>query len=136
KYAGEGGDEREEMPIVPAAAPAEGGEKGEDLREKALTYFMRTFGGDEESARHLLRSSIDSVRSEVRAIESALESGNGGDLQRALHSLKGILLNSGLTEQGERAAELNTMAEKGTDPARMKTGAEALVGLLRCYCDE
>lgn len=136
KYTG-GERAKENAGEVPAAPMAD--ERGKEhpergsLRETALAYFTETFGGDEVNARHLLESSMDSVRSEVREIESALKNENTVALQRALHSLKGVLLNSGLPEQGESAAVLNRIVRGGADPGRIKSETEALVSLLKPY---
>ncbi|MFO0753863.1 MAG: ATP-binding protein [Thermodesulfovibrionales bacterium] len=133
KFTGEGDSAHDNARTPSEAVSADRREQGGTLREKALRYFITSFGGDEAGARHLLRSSVDSVRTEVRAIESALASGSTGDLERALHSMKGVLLNSGLTEQGELAATLNVLARTGEAPGKVKAGAEELLGQLASY---
>jgi signal transduction histidine kinase/CheY-like chemotaxis protein len=94
--------------IVPESRP--------DLVETARRHLGSMFG-PERGAR-LLASSIRSARGILAEMERARDEDDREALVRALHALKGVLQNSGLTETGTRVAALEQRLRSGAHADR------------------
>ncbi len=112
---------------TPAAEPG-------DMKETAVRYFMENLGCGEERARAMLLSSIDSVRTSLKALEEAIASGEIDFIQRVLHALIDGLLNSGLEKQAMLASELNGLLKTAGDIEEVRQRAEGLFEALRVFC--
>ena len=85
-----------------------------DLVALARGHFEAMFGS--KRAPRLLASSTEGVRSALERLDQARSAGGLDELGRALHALKGLLLNSGLAAHGERVSVFEQLAKAGREP--------------------
>ena len=100
-----------------------------DLVAIARAHFESIF--DSTRAQRLVASSSQGVRSGLERLDEVRAAGDLEELGRALHALKGLLLNSGLLAHGERASELEQLARAGRAPE--PTVLDQLAAELRPY---
>jgi signal transduction histidine kinase/DNA-binding NarL/FixJ family response regulator len=105
------------------------------LKEAALRYLMETIGCRAEEASELLKTSISSVGSLMGEVEDAAGKEDHASLLVSLHTLKGVLLNSGLKEQGDAASALDKMAREKADMKEIKKGISGLFAELKAYIE-
>ena len=79
---------------------------------------------EEKQVQQLLATSAASLASLLDRAEQALTEKNAEKLREAAHGLKGNLLNLGLREQAEKAAEIEKLAGQGK-----LTGQDCISGL-------
>ena len=88
------------------------------IKESIKTKFSE-MGVDEDTINELVNVSIESLESELQAIEKILEGGNIEDLGFHTHTIKGILLNVGLNDDAENFKEIkHLIGEKSDDEIR------------------
>jgi HPt (histidine-containing phosphotransfer) domain-containing protein len=118
-------DQREFMGSQSGEAP-EGGrhQNEENVRSRVTAYLVQTYRLKEEQVQQLLATSVASLASLLDRAEQALTEKNAEKLREAAHGLKGNLLNLGLREQAEKAAEIEKLAGQGK-----LTGQDCISGL-------
>jgi len=90
----------------------DGGEQ-ENVREQITAHLMRIYRLQEEQIEQLLATSLDSLTRLLDRAEQALATEDAEKLREAAHGLKGNLLNLGLQEEADRAAEIENLAGQG-----------------------
>jgi len=90
-----------------------GEELATDVRGRVTAHLAQTYRLREDQIEQLLATAVTSIGSLIDRAEQALEEENAERLREAAHGLKGNLLNLGLREQAERAAEIEKMAGQG-----------------------
>jgi HPt (histidine-containing phosphotransfer) domain-containing protein len=61
----------------------------------------------------------------IERIRLALDQGNDTELERGIHAMKGVLLNSGLQDLGAEATILNQQAKAGMHAMQVRADAGA-----------
>ena len=85
------------------------------IKESIKTKFSE-MGVDEDTINELVDVSIESLETELQAIEQILESGNIYELGFHTHTIKGVLLNVGLNDDAENFKEIkHLIGEKSED---------------------
>jgi CheY-like chemotaxis protein len=86
----------------------------EPLRDRARRHFEATFGPTR--VERLLMLSMDGVRAKMIELHGACAEDERAGIAAALHGIRGVLLNSGLDELGDRVGELEREAKDGRAP--------------------
>ena len=85
------------------------------IKESIKTKFSE-MGVDEDTINELVDVSIESLETELQAIEQILDSGNIDELGFHTHTIKGVLLNVGLNDDAENFKEIkHLIGEKSED---------------------
>ncbi len=107
-------DQQEFMGSQSGEAP-EGGrhQDEENVRSRVTAHLVQTYRLEEKQVQQLLATSAASLASLLDRAEQALTEKNAEKLREAAHGLKGNLLNLGLREQAEKAAEIEKLAGQG-----------------------
>src|SRR5580704_17157716 len=86
-------------------------------------------GGDRLLLARIIDFVVEDSPDLMRKIESSLESDQFGEVERAAHSLKGLLANVDCDAVQSRAVEIETLARSG-DRAAISRALESLSDLL------
>ena len=95
-----------------------------NVYSRVTAHLVKTYRLKEEQVQQLLATSAASLTSLLDRAEQALTEENAERLREAAHGLKGNLLNLGLREQAEKAAEIEKLAGQGK-----LTGQDCISGL-------
>jgi len=107
-------DQQKTMYARSGKAPKDGGYQDEQhICSRIAAHLEQTYHLNEGQIQQLLTTSAASLASLLGRAEQALAERNAETLREAAHGLKGNLLNLGLREQAERAAEIEKMAGQG-----------------------
>jgi HPt (histidine-containing phosphotransfer) domain-containing protein len=79
-----------------------------------------SMGVDEDTINELVNVSIDSLEDEVSKIKDILNSDNLGDLGLHTHTIKGVLLNVGLSDDAHKFQEIKHLFEEGKSEEEIK----------------
>jgi two-component system, sensor histidine kinase and response regulator len=90
---------------------------------------LRRVGGDRELLMRIIDFIIEDSPEFVRKIETSLESGEYEEIERAAHSLKGLVSNLHCTAVQDKALEIERLAHNG-DQKSIGPALEALVRLI------
>lgn len=100
---------------------------------------LRRLGGDMDLFRELAAYFIEDAPELLRAIHAGLAAGNSQDVQRAAHSLRGLMANFDAEQAMAFASSIEQLTEKGQLPlvptalAHLESEVRSLRGALQEY---
>lgn len=115
----------EMQPIAKKPSPQTAEEPG--YMERILKELETRYGLDEEQGMPLIESLVTSLFDHNKELEAMLEELNPDKLNRMGHTIKGMLMNMGLTSEAQKAKELEELGLNGASPDALRAAAEALL---------
>lgn len=83
------------------------------MKERIVAHMKTQFGLPEDQLEALIPNFIQTLREHLTELENAVSDGNLEHIGRAAHTIKGALLNLGLTESAETARIIENDAKAG-----------------------
>ena len=115
----------EMQPIAKKPSPETADEPG--CMERILKELETRYGLDEEQGMPLIESLATSLFDHSKELGAMLEELNPDKLHHMGHTIKGMLMNMGLTSEAQKAKELEELGTNGASPDALRTAAEALL---------
>lgn len=116
-----------------AAAP----EAASPSHEKRVDYrgTLRRLGGDESLFHDLVQFCLEDTPNVLAELRKAIERGDAGGMERAAHSLKGLVANFGAKDAAQWAADLQRLGHEG-DVGEAKAAFPRLEDEVRQFVGE
>jgi signal transduction histidine kinase/AmiR/NasT family two-component response regulator len=109
--------------------------KVEKLSESSpLDFLTELTGGNQTRIRKYVGLYLESAKTSLPKIGTALAANEGENLRRAVHTLKPQLKMMGLSETADLAADIEKQLLDGAEPAAMSGEIERLLAAVRQSC--
>jgi len=105
----------------------------ENYKNKIKQSIVQKFtemGVDEETINELVNVSIESLESELAAIENILKGDKLDELGIHTHTIKGVLLNVGLDEDANQFKEIKHLFEEGKSDEEIKEITKSKISIF------
>ncbi len=102
-------------------------ETHQQIRDRIKTHLADQFGLPDRQIESMIPIFIDTLRDHLAALESAAAAGGCEQIGRSAHTIKGALLNLGLSECAETAAVI----ERDAKAASTRSDYRNLVAAIR-----
>lgn len=107
-----------------------------------LQRLLNNVDGDEEFARELVETFLDTLPKSIDEVRASVQAGNPAQLRETAHALKGAIGNFDLGAPWQAAYALEQLGRNGENAggpeglARLETTLNALVGEMRVFLEK
>jgi len=102
-----------------------------DKIKKSIQHRFLEMGIDDETINELISVSIDSLTNELEEVYKILQSDDISELAIHTHTIKGILLNVGLSEDANQFKEIKHLIENGMDISEIKEITQKRISIFK-----